>query len=92
MSLALPSTPTGRESFNRSSQLARGQAGPLLVSGEPPIPRLQSGGLFWRVLQSFCVFLSVDLFMMASYCLHWKLLTLASGRALSSEPLSELVG
>lgn len=37
-------------------------------------------------LQSFCVFLSVDLFMMASYCLHWKLLTLASGRALSSEP------
>lgn len=51
-----------------------------------PIPET---AVWWLVLGAFCrafVFSTKDLFMMASYCLHWKLLAFASGRALSSEP------
>lgn len=41
---------------------------------------------FGEFLQSFFVFISVDLVMMDSYCLHWRLLNFTSGRTLSSEP------
>lgn len=69
------------------------QAGPLPAprgSFMPPLVPLRrqssglSGGLFAEPL-------SVEPFMMTSYCLHWKLSAFASGKALSSGLLSELV-
>lgn len=91
LSLTIPSTPIGRELFQPVLQAGIGTSGPPPISREPPVPSYPHPSDCSLVvcsesfLCSFRFFMSVNLFMMTSYCLLWKLLTFASDRALSSE-------